>query len=129
MSKIYKYNYRTKIIPESVYTKKIFAKMMQWRRCNGADCMDHDLNINSIPRTATVFSYNDHQYDIAYSKKGYYNTRMHVVSFDKRNAKYLSFSTIFIRNQNQLIRYKYSDKVLRYSQFMYDTKYDRMFKN
>jgi hypothetical protein len=29
MSKIYKYNYKTKIIPESVYTKKIFAKMMK----------------------------------------------------------------------------------------------------
>jgi hypothetical protein len=129
MSKIYKYNYKTKIIPESVYTKKIFAKMMQWRRCNGADCMDHDLNINSIPRTAMAFEYNDNQYYIAYSKKGYYNTRMHVVSFDKRNAKYLSFfNTILIQNQNQLIRYKYSDRMLKYSKFMYDTKYIRAYK-
>jgi hypothetical protein len=127
MSKIYKYRYGTKIMPESINTKKIFALMMQWRRYN--NITDRNVDANSIHRTATAFECNDHQYYIAYSKKGYYNTRMHVVSIDKRNAKYLSFSTIFIRNQNQLIRYKYSDKVLRYSQFMYDTKYDRMFKN
>jgi hypothetical protein len=117
-------------MPGSVYTKKIFAQMMQWRRYNGTNRKDNNADANSIHRTATVFSCNDHQYSIAYSKEGYYNTRMHVVSIDKRNSEseYFSFGIVFIQYQNQLIRYKYSDRMLKYSKFMYDTKYIRAYK-